>query len=190
MIIKYYIFLQRVKYQESLSADELEKYFPLHIEVPKFIQIAWERHILWTASYRNYCLNTLGVFIESALDLNDEESRRLKSDGYAVVLTLYRTLFHDSAPEQFWPLSSRQISPANAPLHGEQELYPSLEDVRARGYKDPALSFIANLAASCGHDDVEPFEHFLFPKEFAQPFRVFICNKEPCIAALSIDEVL
>lgn len=181
--LKYYIYCQREIHKVDMNTEELEKYYPLLLAVPPLILLAWERHLLWTQSYRTFCINKIGHFIERVLYTEDDDLIQAKEVGYATLRAMYSNVFGPAPPVLFWPTSD--ITRESLPSVQTLTIYPSFDTIVAKGIKDPSCKSIESLATACGFDVVEKFDHYLFPAEFQAPFKAFLCDKEPSIRALS-----
>lgn len=179
--LKYYVHCQRAALAH-LPSDQLDEVLPLEFRVPRLLKIAWERHLLWTASYRSFCTR-LGHFIESPLRVPGEDSDRRLDAGYRSALRLYESAFSMPAPEDFWPHVGDDPSASSTSID-----LPSFDTVAARNVRDPGLDLVVSIASSPGFDEVAPLESYLLDQPFADDFRVFLRDKEPSIARLAEPE--
>ena len=185
--LKKYLFHQREAHKSSLSAEALEKIYPELISLPQLIRIAWERHILWTQSYREYCVDNLHVFIESKLVIQDESTLKSMEEGHRILLFLYYKLFQGPPPIKYWPHDETEILQLK---HDSDniEIYPPLERCGEDLIYDGNLLRVQEVANSIGFDIIEPFHKYEFEPDFASRFKVFILQREPNFCRLSILE--
>ena len=185
LLIKLYITQLRLLNPPKVSEDQLNRAYPENTFVPPLLKIAWERHVLWTRNYREFCLNSLGAFIESTLYSDDTTNLESQRNAYAVLVRTYAHIFHESPGGICWTEITSSPNEFSSSHSLNAEVYPHFETVVTSNLQHPSMKQIADLASSLGFDDVLPIEQFYLNASFYAPFKTHVCIREPIIRQLS-----
>ena len=185
LLIKLYITHLRLLKQSQLSEDQLNRMYPEDTFVPPLLRIAWERHVLWTRNYREFCLNNLGAFIESSICSNDPTVVKSQQNAYAVLKLLYAHIFHESPAKICWTDIPSSDDELFSNTYVDTQVYPPFESVITSNLVHPYNERIANLASSLGFDDILPIQHFCLDNSFYVSFKIHVYTREPTICQLS-----
>lgn len=163
----------------------MNRVYPEDMFIPPLLRIAWERHMLWTRNYREFCLNSLGAFIESSLYSDDVTLVKSRREAYAVLIRLYAHVFHESPSVLCW--TAIPPSDGETAFHESfnSECYPSFDSVVTPDLRHTNVERIANLASSLGFDDILPLEQFSLDASFYDSFKKHVLIREPAIRQLS-----
>ena len=189
-MIKMYITQLRHQNQNNFSEDQLNLLYPEDIYVPSTLKIIWQRHILWTRNYREFCLLRLGVFLDYPLETDDPGITQYRRNAFAIFTKVYPYIFHTTPSGQCWNNLEfiRDESADASDPRGHETIYPPYDEVIVASPPHPSITRVENLASSIGFDDILPIEHFCLDSSFYLPFKTHVCLREPLIRQLSAED--